>query len=426
MKHSGLLTVGCDYAHLKQRRQLREDGCTILASERYIDDILSEIGMHTCSPAPTPITKGRAPEDIESGELGSEDKARFRRAVSIAKFLVHHLPVIRFAVKELGKQVNFPNQEDMKRLKRLARFLQGARHLGVHISSGDEIDGLDVFVDTDWGGDKVSRKGTTSIAIFVGGSLYSDFCRDQTVIAQSSGECEYYGLAAGCSEGLHVKSILEFFGFPSALRVHTDSTAARGISQRQGVGKVRHLEVKTLWVQQLVQQKRLEVLKVAGDQNPADLNTKVHGKAKFLELVKLYGVKNAGQKDDDFTVATITNETRGGFTGGGSEGGIWLPFTLLASLSAGVRGQRCETDTSTTSMFEEMLVGDVCPHCRVVTLMLGAVLFLIVGLVLGLFLGRKREKILADKKVQAQTTYRRNLTTPRFQVLGEEFLDVTD
>ena len=59
-------------------------------------------------------------------------------------------------------------------------------------------------------------------------------------------------LIVGCSQ---------FLGFADVeLDILTDSSAARGILARQGVGKVRHLEVKTLWVQDLVKKKRLRVL----------------------------------------------------------------------------------------------------------------------------------------------------------------------
>ena len=41
------------------------------------------------------------------------------------------------------------------------------------------------------------------------------------------------------------------------LVVHTDSTAARGIAKRTGVGRVRHLEVADLWVQDRLRKRGL-------------------------------------------------------------------------------------------------------------------------------------------------------------------------
>ena len=56
--------------------------------------------------------------------------------------------------------------------------------------------------------------------------------------------------------------------------VHTDSSAAKGIATRKGLGKVRHIEVSQLWVQQEVSSGRIRIVKVKGTDNIADILTK--------------------------------------------------------------------------------------------------------------------------------------------------------
>ena len=56
--------------------------------------------------------------------------------------------------------------------------------------------------------------------------------------------------------------------------LYTDSTAAGGIIHRAGLGKLRHFETGYLWLQAAVKAKRLQVRKVLGTNNPADLFTK--------------------------------------------------------------------------------------------------------------------------------------------------------
>ena len=63
-------------------------------------------------------------------------------------------------------------------------------------------------------------------------------------------------------------------GLDPALRVGLDSSAARSIASRSGVGRVRHLETRRLWVQEAVKAGRLVLDKVGGDQNPANMLTK--------------------------------------------------------------------------------------------------------------------------------------------------------
>ena len=56
-----------------------------------------------------------------------------------------------------------------------------------------------------------------------------------------------------------------------------DSNAAKAIASRLGLWRVRHMEVKCLWAQEALRQKRFEVAKVLGKKNPADVLTKPLG-----------------------------------------------------------------------------------------------------------------------------------------------------
>lgn len=42
------------------------------------------------------------------------------------------------------------------------------------------------------------------------------------------------------------------------VRIKTDSSAAKGILQRSGSGKIQHLEVRQLWAQDLVQKENYQ------------------------------------------------------------------------------------------------------------------------------------------------------------------------
>ena len=58
------------------------------------------------------------------------------------------------------------------------------------------------------------------------------------------------------------------------IRVSADASAAKGIASRRGLGKVRHIEVHQLWVQEKVMNGTIEVKKVEGKSNIADIFTK--------------------------------------------------------------------------------------------------------------------------------------------------------
>ena len=72
----------------------------------------------------------------------------------------------------------------------------------------------------------------------------------QGVIFLSSSEAEFYGIAQGSSVGLGVQNILGDIGLRPGLQLETDSSAAKGITSRRGLGKVRHVEFRQFWVQE--------------------------------------------------------------------------------------------------------------------------------------------------------------------------------
>ena len=92
--------------------------------------------------------------------------------------------------------------------------------------------------------------------------------------ALSSEEAEYYAALKGASCALGFKAMLADLGIDSKIILYTDSSAARGIIHRAGLGKLRHLETGYLWLQAAVKAKRLQVRKVLGTENPSDLFTK--------------------------------------------------------------------------------------------------------------------------------------------------------
>ena len=96
----------------------------------------------------------------------------------------------------------------------------------------------------------------------------------QAVIALSSGEAEYYGMVKGASVGLGVKELMRDLGMQLRTRVLTDASAAIGIASRKGLGRVRHIEVNQLWLQDKVGTKEIEIRKVESKKNLADALTK--------------------------------------------------------------------------------------------------------------------------------------------------------
>ena len=113
----------------------------------------------------------------------------------------------------------------------------------------------------------------------------------QSTVTLSSAEAELSGIAKGASVSLGLVSIAKDLGFDWALAIHTDATAAIGIARRNGLGKVRHLAVADLWVQEKVKTGALSLHNIKGDENASDILTKFVARplmCKHLSTLNLY------------------------------------------------------------------------------------------------------------------------------------------
>eukprot|EP00971_Amphidinium_carterae_P174619 3461611-Amphidinium_carterae.1 len=135
-------------------------------------------------------------------------------------------------------------------LKRVGRYLRGVFGAKVIFESQAIPDTLLAYTDSDHAGDPVTRKSRSGLALMWGAHLLKHSSAVQSTIALSRGEAEYYAMLRASSYLLGVRSMLGDWGLRPNLVVLSDASAARGITARQGLGKLRHLDVRHLWLQQ--------------------------------------------------------------------------------------------------------------------------------------------------------------------------------
>ena len=77
-----------------------------------------------------------------------------------------------------------------------------------------------------------------------------------------------------CSEALGLAQLAYDWGIELNVKIFVDSSAAIGVAGRRGNGKLRHVRVGDLWIQELVEEEEIKLKKIAGTQNVADAFTK--------------------------------------------------------------------------------------------------------------------------------------------------------
>ena len=102
----------------------------------------------------------------------------------------------------------------------------------------------------------------------------------QGAYALSTAEAEFYAMIEGVlrAKGLYSLAVdLGFEDLSNVIQLGTDSSAAKSFVARRGLGKIRHIDIRDLWLQKEVRDGNVEVTKIPGDRNPSDLMTKILG-----------------------------------------------------------------------------------------------------------------------------------------------------
>ena len=247
------------------------------ADQRHSELIVREMGMQAAKPVATPgasETKEEIKAYQTSPEMNRSDATVFRGLAARLNYLSMDRPDLQFSAKEVAKRMAKPREEDWSKLKRVARYLVGAPRLVQKFQWQRMPEKLHTFTDSDWAGDRESRKSTSGGAITWGCHTIKTWSTTQQTIALSSGEAELYALVKGAAQSHGIASMLWDFGIEVGCTVCTDASAAIGMVHRQGLGKTRHIDVQYLWVQKDVYDGKIAVVKVGTDANPADVLTK--------------------------------------------------------------------------------------------------------------------------------------------------------
>lgn len=92
-----------------------------------------------------------------------------------------------------------------------------------------------------------------------------------------------------------MRELFLFYGEDRAINWHVDSSVARSIAERQGVGALKHLQTRALWLQERVALDEILPVREPTLTNEADLNTKVHPQKRFEYLVHRLGMRTLGK-----------------------------------------------------------------------------------------------------------------------------------
>ena len=234
-----------------------KDGTQHEADQRHADIVVDELGLKDSKEVTTPGSKedvDRMPLDVGES-LGLEEATRYRALAARLNYLALGRPDIQYATEEVARHTATPTTCNWLLMQRLGRYLKGSPRLVQMFRWQDAVRALQTYTDSDWAGDKITRKSTSGGIAFLGTHSIKSWSSNQIVIALSSAEAELYASFKGASQTLGFKSMGADFGDELDACLWSDASAAIAISQRSGLGKLRHIQTQYLWLQERVSAK---------------------------------------------------------------------------------------------------------------------------------------------------------------------------
>ena len=106
----------------------------------------------------------------------------------------------------------------------------------------------------------------------------------QKEIATSSAYGETLAGADATTAALHIGYVADEYGkpFPKPIIIHIDATAAKSFFENTGgASKMKHIDIRSEWVQMVRDRHQFKYEKVDGKRNPADVFTKLLDRSEF-------------------------------------------------------------------------------------------------------------------------------------------------
>ena len=277
---------GKEITVLNRKLVWRDGLITYEADPRIEGNIWEAMGLEEGSKTldtPIVVEDTRAEEDEE---LSHDQASKFRSVGALANYLPLDRPDLQVAVSVLCQKVARLTAGSWLQLKRVARYLKKYPVLLYEFWEDGEDFELKVFSDSDWAGDRDTRRSRSGGVALLAGCTVKSWSNRQATPAMSSAEAEYYALVKASAGALGIQALAaEDLGWGVCIRLCVDSSAAKAMASRSGVLRVRHMEVRFLWLQDVVMRKRLELKKICGKKNPADVLTKPLSHSVVRELL---------------------------------------------------------------------------------------------------------------------------------------------
>jgi transposase InsO family protein len=267
----------------------RVAGKLYLSQAEYVRKVLKRFSMENAKPVNVPLgsqfklSSKDSPKSQE--ERAQMQKTPYASAIgSLMYAMVCTRPDIAHAVGVVSRFMSNPGRKHWEAVKWVLRYLRSTTDQALCFEGKEIV--LAGYVDSDFASsDLEKRRSTTGYVFTLGGTAVSWASKLQKVVALSTTEAEYIGVTEASKEMVWLQNFLRELGKEQGNSIlYSDSQSAIHLAKNPAFhSRTKHIEVKYHFIRHLLEKKTLQLEKILGSKNPADMLTKV----VTLEKLKL-------------------------------------------------------------------------------------------------------------------------------------------
>ena len=266
-----------------------------LSQEKYIEKVLQKFRMENAKVVSCPLA---AHFKLSRKQCPTTDEKKkemhhvpYASAVgSLMYAMVCTRPDIAHAVSTVSRFMSNPEIPHWEAVKLILRYLRGSTNLKLCFGDGEAK--LIAFSDSDMAGDVDRRKSTSGYLVTYAGGAVSWQSRLQKCVALNTTEVEFIAVTEASKELLWLKRLACELGFKQDKYVlFCDNQSAIHLSKNASFhSRYKHIEVRYLWIRDVLYSKKMQLEKVHTDDNGADMLTKAVTRKKLEVCRRLAGI----------------------------------------------------------------------------------------------------------------------------------------
>lgn len=274
-----------------------------VSMQSMIEEMIEEMQITGVTSTPATTSLFKISESADG--LHGKERDRFYSVTQKLLYLSKRArPDVLTAVSFLTTRVKSPTVEDMSKLVRCLKYLNGTKELSLRLCGSDGMT-VNAYIDASFAVHP-DAKGHTGATISIGKGAVFNKSTKQKLVSRSSTEAELVGLSDVLPGVLWTRNLLQAMGYSQRPAViHQDNKSAIYLEEngRSNAGRTRHLNTRYFFVKDKIESKEVTVVHTRTEAMVADFFTKPLQGKLFRDFRSV--ILNTATHDERVLYATL-------------------------------------------------------------------------------------------------------------------------